>query len=135
VKLNYSKISENKFLKKLISIAFYAWIILIFIGCSLPGRELPKLGFFDNFDKVIHFTFFFVLCLLGFIKFGVTKRAIISLMLFAIVYGFSLEFYQLYFVKGRSFDVWDGVADTIGAMCSLFFRKIGTRITWIGSTN
>jgi VanZ family protein len=128
VKLVYNKDADNKLIRKLISIAFYAWIILIFIGCSLPGREIPKVGLFDNFDKVVHFTFFFVLCVFGFIKYGVAKSTIICLLFFAFAYGFALEFYQLHFVKGRSFDVWDGIADSVGAVCSLFFRSLGTRI-------
>jgi len=47
------------------------------------------------------------------------------ILILAITYGFSLEFYQMYFVAGRSFDTWDGIADTIGAVSGLlFYNKI-----------
>jgi VanZ family protein len=119
VRLNYNNTQDNKLIKTAVSIAFYAWLILIFVGCSLPGKEIPKVGLFNNFDKIVHFTFFFVLCILAYLKFGVQNKTIVTILCLAIIYGFALEFYQLYFVKGRSFDVWDGVADSAGAICSL----------------
>ena len=128
MKLNYNNIQRNTYFKPVISLAFYGWILIIFIGCSLPGAEIPKLGLFDNFDKIVHFMFFLVLCILGFLKFGVSKKSIFGLLCFSICYGFGLEFYQLHFVKGRSFDAWDGLADSVGALCSLALLKFSPKI-------
>jgi len=92
------------------------WTIVIFIGCSLPGKEIPKLGLFAHVDKVIHFSFFIVFFLLWSIRVKGNFRTNLCIFLIAIAYGFGLEFYQLHFVAGRSFDVWDGIADTAGAL-------------------
>lgn len=101
-----------------------AWTILIFMGCSLPGRDIPKVNMFEHFDKVVHFTFFMVFFILWFLYFGITKRNAFIIILTAFMYGFAIEFYQRYCVVGRSFDVWDGVADGIGAVLGwLVMRK------------
>ena len=97
------------------------WTLIIFIGCSMPGKEIPKIGLFAHFDKLVHFVFFFVFFLLWKISRSNYSNGSIIILCLAIVYGFSLEFYQLYFVAGRSFDTWDGIADTIGAVSGLLF--------------
>ena len=38
------------------------------------------------------------------------------IIIISLIYGFGIEFYQLHYVAGRSFDVWDGVADGLGAL-------------------
>ncbi|HOZ51124.1 MAG TPA: VanZ family protein [Chitinophagaceae bacterium] len=101
------------------------WTLLIFIGCSLPGKEIPKIGLFAHFDKLVHFVFFFVFFLLWKISRASLSNSSFIILILAITYGFSLEFYQMYFVAGRSFDTWDGIADTIGAVSGLlFYNKI-----------
>lgn len=101
-----------------------SWTILIFIGCSMPGKELPKLGLFDHFDKLVHFTFFAVFFVLWYLSFLSSTRTAIIIISLAILYGFGIEFYQKHFVAGRSFDVWDGVADTLGALCGWLMVKV-----------
>lgn len=98
-----------------------AWTVLIFVGCTLPGKDLPSVHLFDHVDKVVHFTFFFVFQCLWTAFFR--TRGIGLILILAIAYGFFLEYYQSHFVKGRSFDVWDGVADTLGAFCCVLWTK------------
>lgn len=104
-----------------------SWTILIFIGCSMPGKELPKLGLFDNFDKLVHFTFFVVFFVLWYMRFSIHTKSALVILTIAIIYGFGIEFYQKHFVAGRSFDVWDGVADTLGALCGWVIVRIVDR--------
>jgi VanZ family protein len=92
------------------------WTIGIIIGCSLPGRDLPSISVFDHFDKVVHFTFFAVFFILWYIVFYKKSNIHIKLIAFSAFFGFAIEFYQLTCVEGRSFDIWDGVADTIGGI-------------------
>ncbi|MEZ5045588.1 MAG: VanZ family protein [Chitinophagaceae bacterium] len=102
------------------------WTIIIFIGCSLPGRDMPSVKLFDHFDKVVHFTFFFVFFVLWYQSSGSFFAKSMVLIFLSFLYGFGLEFYQIHFVQGRSFDVWDGIADTIGAIVGsifIFFKK------------
>ncbi|HMN32407.1 MAG: VanZ family protein [Chitinophagaceae bacterium] len=97
------------------------WTILIIIGCSVPGSDIPKLNLIAHFDKLVHFTFFFAFFILWYLYFHHIKHIIILLILISASFGFLIEWYQLHFVAGRSFDVWDGIADTIGAIFGSLF--------------
>jgi VanZ family protein len=118
--INYLQVNKRQSL----TLAVF-WTVLIFIGCSRPGKDLPKLNLFDNFDKVVHFTFFF---LFFFFWFFVSNKSTLQrsfLILFiSFLYGLGIEYYQKYCVSGRSFDVWDVLADTLGALvCYLLVSK------------
>ncbi len=108
----FNRLSVQKQLTVFLAIV---WTILIFVGCTLPGRHFSSVKLFNHADKVIHFVFFFIFFLLWY-RYRPAKWLILVL---AILYGFGLEFYQANWVKGRSFDVWDGVADTFGAGIAL----------------
>ena len=96
------------------------WTIGIFIGCSMPGRDLPSLNLFDHFDKLVHFTFFAVFFVLWFMYFHTKANIGWYVLGITILYGFGIEFYQLHFVAGRAFDVWDGIADSVGGLIGWF---------------
>lgn len=96
------------------------WTILIFVGCSLPGRDVPKVHVFDHFDKIVHFTFFLIFHFLWIGFLGTSKNRHLILILISGIYGFFLEFYQVAYVEGRSFDVWDGIADICGSLACTF---------------
>jgi VanZ family protein len=87
------------------------WSILIFIGCGMPGSNLPKLTVWDHFDKVVHFVLFGGCTYLWFMAFPKYLYRVAGLVL---LFGIAIEFYQKYFVPGRSFDVWDILADALG---------------------
>ena len=99
------------------------WTIGIFIGCSTPGKDLPELHLFDHFDKLVHFTFFAVFFILWYMYFHDLKNIAWIVFFATVVYGFLIEFYQLHFVAGRAFDVWDGIADSIGGILGWFTVK------------
>jgi VanZ family protein len=116
--------------KKLMMVLAIAWTILIFIGCSLPGKDLPPISVFDHFDKIVHFTFFFVFAILWLLAFSPAGGGLrgwkfpFFLILTCFAYGFFLEWYQINFVPGRAWDVWDGFADGVGGIFGvLFFKK------------
>jgi VanZ family protein len=100
------------------------WTLAIFFGCSRPGKDLPKLNLFDNFDKVIHFVFFLGFAYFWHAIFASKNKSIWWAIGISVLYGFAIEVYQKYCVLGRSFDVWDIVADSVGAICILIIIKI-----------
>jgi len=102
-----------------------AWTILIFIGCSLPGKDIPPISVFDHFDKVVHFTFLFVFALFWIIALGIADiKGYLIIILICFAYGFFIEWYQINYVPGRAWDVWDGMADGVGGIFGvLFFKK------------
>lgn len=97
-----------------------------------PGSQLPKSNLFGiiYFDKLVHvgcFTLLVWLFYYPFAKSGQSQTAknhyLIKLTLSAIVWGLLTELIQRYFVPGRSFDLMDFVADTIGAILALAIVK------------
>ncbi len=93
------------------------WTAIIFIGCSLPGRDLPPITVFDHFDKVVHFVFFFVFAIFWLAAFGARNmNHYLIVVIMSMIYGFALEYYQINFVSGRSWDVWDAISDTVGGI-------------------
>ena len=94
--------------------------VAIFLGSSIPGPEMPKLVLSVP-DKILHVCeyslFAFLICRA--VKNqnhmqGIARFAIIFTILCASAYAASDEFHQS-FVPGRTMDVFDWLADTIGA--------------------
>ena len=99
------------------------WTLLTIILLCLPGSAIPTVGMYGlkNLDKFIHFVFFGFLAMSWAINFSFRspiqwKKWIIIFCLFSISLGIALEFVQLYFIPNRDFDVWDIVADSLGAI-------------------
>ncbi len=107
-----------------ISFAFaILWTLIIIFGVTMPGNELPKVNLFDHFDKVVHFTFFFAFFILWKMVFAQQEKSSRIIIAVAIAFGFAIEWYQLNFVAGRSFDVWDGIFDSLGAFFGFLFYR------------
>jgi len=110
------------------------WAIIIFVASAIPTRYFPPIKIF-RYDKFIHIGLFFILGL--FVYRAINSIAqkhlfnwVIAFVSFAIVmlYGVLDEMHQG-FVPGRSVDVWDAVADTIGgitAMIIIYFLSSRT---------
>ncbi|RAJ03952.1 VanZ like protein [Chitinophaga skermanii] len=99
------------------------WIILILVLCTLPGKDLPSVSFLDkiHFDKIVHFGMFAgVVVLLGFgyfKNFGRIPRGFITVSVIgASAMGLAIEYIQKYFIANRSFDLYDFLFDTLGAL-------------------
>ncbi|CAL1521412.1 VanZ family protein [Chitinophaga sp. MM2321] len=111
------------------------WIIMILVLCTLPSKDLPSNSFFDeiHFDKIVHFGMFGGIVL--FLSLGVYWQkkhiAAVTLFLFVLVaasYGLAIEFIQKYWAVGRSFDMYDVLADTLGAIAGVIVFKIVLRL-------
>lgn len=106
----------------------YAWMpvlvyaVLIFVQSSFPSPEfVPK---FDGADKVLHFFGYGLMGLLFLRGFRISDgriggREILWSIVFTSLYGMSDEFHQ-YFVVGRTADVRDALADTLGGACGVY---------------
>ncbi len=95
----------------------------------MPGKDLPKVNLFDHFDKLIHFTFFFIFYFLWSAYFSFSKKSLLIFLIISFFYGLGIEYYQRDFIAGRSFDFWDAIADFLGALGALviirkFFNKM-----------
>jgi VanZ family protein len=117
--------------------AAFLWAILILVLCGLPGSNLPKLSFLEWLrpDKIVHLILFGIQSYLLIIVFirqyrfpGLRANAIRLGVLLSISYGALVEVLQTTVFIGRSGDIRDALANSIGAFIGLyFFRKFGKR--------
>jgi len=84
---------------------------------------------FPNKDKLVHATAYAIMAYAAWMAFRhhIEKHSLLALasVLFASMYGVSDEFHQS-FVVGRDADVWDWLADTVGAsfmVAILYFKR------------
>jgi VanZ like family len=103
--------------------AAIAWLLIISCLFFLPGSALPQEDWLDKiyFDKWVHIGLFAVLIFLWKSAFNWNdyKYNFILLSL-ALIYGFAVEFIQLYWIPNRSFDLFDVLADMTGSILGLF---------------
>jgi VanZ family protein len=104
-------------------------LLIIFILLSMASSDFstsPK--WFKNLpvDKVVHVILFGSLALSFFFYFEQsavkslkTTSAKACVLIFCILYGIGMEYYQKYFVPSRGFEVSDMLADAIGALLAL----------------
>ena len=105
------------------------YCIFIFVQSSHPApEELPAFRFMD---KMLHVAAYALLAILFYrayqtlpIRHSLRMLALLSI-LSASLYGISDEIHQ-YFVPFREADIFDGIADIIGAICGVWVYQ-----TWV----
>ncbi len=124
------------FLKNLFSsfLPAVGWWLLVLVLMCTPGKDLPELGSWTDLiqlDKIVHICTFGLMALL-FMKATdhrsyaspQKKQWALKISLAAAVWGLTIEFIQHFWIPGRSFDLFDVVADAVGAaLAFLFYRK------------
>jgi len=101
---------------------YIGWVLFIALLTLLPGQVIPHFidWNFMSLDKVVHFTMFTILALLGSITLrlggwqNTVKYPVLVSILFALAYGSALEFTQS-LVPQRTFDFADLTANAAGA--------------------
>lgn len=109
-----------------------AWFFVVLILMCTPGKEIPKVDWLENidFDKVVHIGVFGLLTVLfcwPFYKtdFSASKkiRYFFIVALLTSAFGYGMELVQKYCIEGRTYDLIDWIADSIGAVAGFFFSK------------
>lgn len=118
-------------LQRLSLLLALAWMAIIFYLSHQPTLGVPSL--FENQDKVMHAGAYGLLAalILGAMPLrfpGYTRQqAWLSVML-ASLYGISDEFHQS-FIPGRSPEVGDWMADTLGALlATILLAQLSTKV-------
>jgi VanZ family protein len=100
-----------------------SWLLVISLLFFLPGSALPKENWLDriHFDKLVHVGLFAILIFLWKSSFNWNFGSYNWFLLFsALLYGFLVEFIQLWWVPNRSFDLYDVLSDMTGSVIGLF---------------
>lgn len=102
----------------------FVWTVLIFYLCLTESSSLPKLTF-PLKDKIVHFVFYFVFVLLWSLKLVYKKvTSLIFILIVAIVTGIVIEFLQEKITDTRTFDWFDIIANSFGAISSFIVLVI-----------
>jgi len=106
-----------------------AEIVIIFVLLSLPGNSFHTSSNWFGFlpiDKIVHIGLFGSLAFSLFYHFEKSTsqrlksvRAKAYVLIFCMLYGIAMEYYQKYYVPSRGFEVADMLADTVGAILAL----------------
>jgi VanZ family protein len=110
------------------------WIAIIAIACLMPSDNLSSMSFFSKipyFDKMVHFFMYFIFSLFlmsGFSRqYGKTSaKAYVFSFIIAFSLGVAIELIQE--KVGRSYDVYDMAANTLGIIVSLLLFNT---VKWI----
>ncbi|MBS1510865.1 MAG: VanZ family protein [Bacteroidetes bacterium] len=108
-----------------------AWFFVVLTLVCIPGEDLPKVDNWMieiNYDKLIHVGIFGLLALL--FMFPVLRSSFsykekiyffIKVALAVVVWGYTTEVIQKFFIQGRSYDLTDWLADSIGGIAAGVF--------------
>src|SRR5882672_10805186 len=100
------------------------WTIFIFILMAIPGSMLPQeeKTFIPNLDKLIHATLFGSFVFLWSVYYAAKKEKnnnsnsrFVLILIIACLYGVATELMQKYLIPNRDYDIYDILADSIGA--------------------
>ena len=117
---------------------FICWIVIITVLSLSSFEDVDTEGInIPHLDKLIHFFFYFVAAILGILLIrertkGQFKlsRAIIITALSVIIYGIIIEVIQDTFTENRSGELYDVLANSLGA----FFGAVFIIILFSGKT-
>jgi len=112
-----------------------AWFFVVLTLVCIPGYDLPKVDNWMieiNYDKLIHVGIFAVLAFLFMYPIirssSFSKKEkwhyCIKLALATVVWGYTTEVIQKFFIPGRSYDLTDWLADSIGGLLAMIFCKL-----------
>ncbi|MDQ6889997.1 MAG: VanZ family protein, partial [Bacteroidota bacterium] len=104
----------------------------VLVLICLPGKDIPKIGWLTsiNFDKAVHVGVFGLLTVLfcwpfyrSDIKATDRINYFIKIAIATSIWGITTEFIQRYWMPGRSFDLFDWAADSLGALIAYWFCR------------
>jgi VanZ family protein len=106
------------------------WTLFILILMAIPGNMLPKeeKTFIPNLDKLVHATLFGSFVFLWSIYYATRKERnnnsnsrFVLILIIACLYGVATELMQKYLIPNRDYDIFDIMADSIGAVLGYLF--------------
>ncbi|NHN27479.1 hypothetical protein FIA58_017505 [Flavobacterium jejuense] len=112
-------LSERKFL-------YFAFFWSIFIGyiCLITIKKTPTLVSIPFKDKIAHFSFYFILFYLWKKALNVKEiKSQLKIVLMAVLYGIIIEVLQGIFTSDRHADIFDALANTLGAVSAFVFLR------------
>lgn len=108
------------------------WLVVLVLMCT-PGKDFPSMGSWTeliSLDKIIHVSFFglmvFLFCRPLYQNEGskASKRQLfLKIAVACAIWGLTIEFIQHFWIPGRSLDIYDFVADSLGCLLAYLYCK------------
>ena len=102
------------------------WAAFIFVICMMPHRHIPNIVI-PHLDKIVHTAVYCVLAMMMYAGWlwqtafqALHVRTFIKVLIVCAAYGMLIEIMQGLFTADRSFELWDELADTVGALLGLY---------------
>lgn len=107
-------------LKKLPLLAALGYTILLATVCLIRLTNLPDTGI-SFADKIFHFGAYAVLAFLWYLTFFISlklrvRKSVLYALIFSVLFGIVIEVLQETMTDSRALDVYDIVANTLGAL-------------------
>ncbi|MBK9254860.1 MAG: VanZ family protein [Saprospiraceae bacterium] len=108
--------SSNRFLV----LAIFWTLLTLFLSVSSAGT-IQRLNVFDiwNIDKLAHFGMYFIFCLFWCLGLRDKKYNKIFAVIFSVSFGALMEIFQFYSFNGRSFEINDIIANSLGVIAGV----------------
>jgi VanZ family protein len=103
------------------------WTALTIYLSLISAREASKFNVWDivGFDKLAHLIFYTIFSFVWCMALNKTDKSRIFVLIFSICFGVLMEIFQLYLFNGRSFEVFDILANITGSYCgTVLFKNI-----------
>jgi VanZ family protein len=109
-----------------------AWFIVVMFLLCLPGKFIPKIAWLNDiyFDKWVHAGLFGLLTLLFCLPFHKSPFAsshriyyFIKIAVASSIWGLAMEFVQKFLITGRTFDLLDWAADSVGCFLAFLIAR------------
>jgi len=109
-----------------------AWFFVVLVLLCMPGKDIPSNNWFDiiYFDKWVHTGIFGLLALLFMLPIARSSMGqkeklhyFIRIAIATSIWGLTTEFIQKYWAIGRSFDLTDWAADSLGALAAFIICR------------
>lgn len=106
------------------------WAAFILVICLMSHRHVPHVTI-PHFDKVVHFNLYLILAVLTW--YGWTRQdkfpalranTFAKVILLLALYGMTIEVLQGTLTPDRSFDLWDELANSCGAVVGSFAARL-----------
>jgi len=99
------------------------WTLLTFVLSVTSAGSIQRLNVFDiwNIDKLAHFAMYFLFCLLWCLGLRHKKYNKIFAVIFSVSFGALMEIFQFYSFNGRTFEINDIIANSLGVIAGVLF--------------
>ncbi len=111
-------ISKHKYL--ILAVGYTIWLTTLSL-IPLNNVPLPDVKFGD---KVVHFLLYFFLIIVWLFASSKVRSLHYKFIIFVILWGIVIEFLQEYLVYSRSGDVYDALANSVGAILGYFIFRL-----------